>query len=63
MLYFAGLRGGDVWINGDLIGEVQRHQPRELDVSQAVVFGADNTIVVRTDDHGIYRPSFLWSPR
>lgn len=63
MLYFAGLRDGDVWINGDLIGEVQRHQPRELDVSQAVVFGADNTIVVRTDDHGIYRPSFLWSPR
>ena len=63
MIFFAGLRDGDLWINGDLIGKVPRHQPRELDVSQAVVFGAGNTIVVRTSDHGIFRPSFLWSPR
>jgi hypothetical protein len=62
MLFFAGLKRGDVWVNGKEIGNVQNHQPREIDVSEGLVFGAENHIVVRTKDHGVFRPSFLWSP-
>jgi hypothetical protein len=61
--HFAGMRGARVWVNGRMMGDVPVIQPRDIDISDAVVAGQQNLIAVRcSNEHGIYRPAFLWSP-
>ena len=43
--------GGEIWINGEIVGVVTNRHPVEIDISKKLIKGTKNTIAIKVNPH------------